>query len=212
MNTNRTFKVTVIVILILIVGGLVGYLWGQSNKNNEINAAKEAATKQANENAKQAATNARTKPDADKTPAEKAPAKTVPETTCNADELAIAVEADDVSAGTMSYAIVLTNSGKRSCTLYGFPGVSLVDSNGNQVGSPAERATNYVEERIVLAPGAKVKSIASISNSTNFTDGQCKTGATKLRVYPPNDTGYISVDTDITAWCPGFVVSPMLKV
>ena len=212
MNTNRTLKRIVIVILILIVGGLVGYFWGQSNKNNEVNAAKEAATKQAEENAKQTAQKALTKSDADKTPAEKAPAKTSVETTCNADELSIQVEDADASAGTLSYAILLTNSSKRSCTLYGFPGVSLVDGNGNQVGTPAERATNYPEERMVLAPGAKAKSVASISNSTNFTDGHCKTGVAKLRIYPPNDTGYISVDTNISAWCPGFMVSPMLQV
>ena len=201
-----------IVILLLIVGGLVGYLWGQSNKSNEVNAAREAAIAQAEENAKQAALKALTKSDADKTPAEKAPAKMVVETTCNADELSIAVEPGDASAGTMTYVLLLTNSSKRTCTLYGFPGVSLVDANGNQVGSPAERATNYVEERVVLTPGVKVESIASVSNNANFTDGQCKTGATKIRVYPPNDTGYISIDTTIAAWCPGFVVSPMLKI
>jgi hypothetical protein len=212
MNTKKTIGIVAIVIAVLVIGGLTGYFIGQYNKDQAINDAKQSATKEATDVAKADALKALTKADSDKTPQEKAPAKVVTDTTCNADELSLTVEAADAAAGTIAYNVVLANSGKRTCTLVGFPGVSLVNDNGNQVGSPAERATNYVEKKLTLAPGVKVKAIASTSDSGNFPDGQCKAGATKLRVYPPNDTGYLSAPTTISAWCPGFMISPVLDM
>ena len=213
MNTQKTIVTSSLIgILVLIIGGLGGYFIGQNNKNQEVNNAKQAAAKEAADEAKANAQKALTKADADKTPQEKAPAKVATDTTCNADELTLTTEAAGGAAGTLSYNVILTNGGKRTCTLGGFPGVSLVNDNGNQVGSPAERATNYEEKKLTLAPGVKAMAVVSISNSSNFPDGQCKTGATKLRVYPPNDTGYLSVATTINAWCPGFMTSPVLSM
>lgn len=212
MNRKNIIWIVVgaIVVLALGIGG--GYLMGQQNKEQEINKAKQAAADEAR--TKTEADAAKAKDDGDKTPQEKAPAKAATDTTCNADELALSIEAagDQAGVGTLAYNLVLTNSSQRTCTLYGFPGVSLVNDNGNQIGTPAERGTNYVEERLTLQPGTKVRSILSIANSTNFPDGECKTGATKVRVYPPNDTGYLSVASNIGSWCPGFTISPVLKM
>lgn len=142
---------------------------------------------------------------------EQAPPKTVTETTCNADELTLSLaQGDGGGAGTLNQMIVLTNISKRICILGGFPGVSLVNDNGNQIGAPAVRATNYTEKKLTLNPGGQAKATVSFQDQGNFDNGTCKTGATKLRVYPPNDTGYLSVASPlITAWCPGFEISPV---
>lgn len=142
---------------------------------------------------------------------EKTPPKVTTDPTCNADELSLkTATADGGGAGTLNLAIVLTNTGTRTCDLFGFPGVSLVNANGNQVGKPADRATNYQEAKQTLKPGGSVKAIISYSNSGNFDSGTCQDGATKLRVYPPNDVGYLSTSTTLTTWCPGFMTSPVL--
>jgi len=139
------------------------------------------------------------------------PPKVATETTCNADELTLSLaEGDGGGAGTLNQLIVLTNAGKRTCILGGFPGVSLVNDNGNQIGSPAERAKNYTEKKVTLKPGNQAKATVSFQDQGNFDAGTCKAGATKLRVYPPNDTGYLSIaSTMITTWCPGFEISPV---
>lgn len=212
MNTKNIVWIVIGVVVILALGIGGGYFMGQLNKEQEINSAKQAAADEARTKAEAEAT--KTKDDADKTPQEKAPAKVATDTTCNADELTLTIEdaGDQSGVGTLAYNLVLTNSAQRTCTLYGFPGVSLVNDNGNQIGTPAERGTNYVEERLTLQPGTKVRSVLSIANSSNFPDGECKTGATKVRVYPPNDTGYLSVASNISSWCPGFTISPVLKM
>lgn len=142
---------------------------------------------------------------------EQAPPKPTALTTCNADELKLTTqESSDSGAGTLAIDIVLTNTGGRECTLGGFPGVSLVNGNGNMVGKPAERATNYPEKTVTLAPNAKATATISYEQEGNFDSGTCVDGATKVRVYPPNDTGYISIaQTAITSWCPGFETSPV---
>ncbi|HJP80909.1 MAG TPA: DUF4232 domain-containing protein [Candidatus Saccharimonadales bacterium] len=211
MNKKTVVWIVVGVVVALVAGLGGGYVLGQINKEQEISTAKQAAADEAKAQAQAQAS--APKKDDDKTPAEKAPPKVVTDPTCNADELSLSFEpGSDSGAGTLAYNIILTNSGKRTCTLYGFPGVSLVNDNGNLIGSPAERATNYTKATQSLAPGAKVKSVLSIANEANFSGGECKAGATRLRVYPPNDTGYISVATSISSWCPGFVVSPVLSL
>jgi len=141
------------------------------------------------------------------------PAKPTAATTCNADELSLTTEASsDSGAGTLAINLVLTNIGKRDCIQGGFPGVSLVNDNGNQIGKPADRATNYPEKTFTLKPGDKVYATVSYEEEGNFDAGACTDGATKFRVYAPNDTGYISVaQTAVTAWCPGFETSPVMQ-
>jgi hypothetical protein len=197
--------IATLVAVLALAGGLVaGYYWSNMQKNQEIESAK-TATKA--ETLKVAAA------DLEKTKTE-AKQKTATATTCNADELSLTTSAssEGTGAGTVAYNLVLTNISKRTCVLGGFPGVSLVNVNGNQVGTPADRTTNYIEKELTLAPNTKVKAIVSVSNSSNFSDGQCKADATKFRVYPPNDVGYLSVASPVDSWCPGFTVSPVLAM
>lgn len=206
-------KMVKIMGLILLVLALITatafcvYAWQQ----NESNAQKkdlesQLAAAKASRDAKEQS------PATDNRPAhEQAPPKVIPETTCNADELSLSLaKGDGGGAGTLNQLIVLTNTSKRICILGGFPGVSLVNDNGNQIGSPAVRAKNYAENKLTVNPGGQAKATVSFQDQGNFEAGICKTGASKLRVYPPNDTGYLSIASPIvTTWCPGFEISPM---
>jgi Tfp pilus assembly protein PilX len=195
----------ILIILLVLAGGVAaGYFYGQHQKNQEVEKAKQdaqAAAQAEIEKAREEAKNA-------------TPEKTVTDATCNVDELSLALEPADAAAGTYTYNVIFTNTGNRNCTLYGYPGISLVNDNGNMIGSPAERTKNSQEITITLEPQGKVKSVLYAANSDNFSDGQCAEGATKLRVYPPNDTGYLSVPTveTLMSWCPGFEVSPVMDV
>jgi predicted small lipoprotein YifL len=207
---KKTGKVIlwVLLVLVLIAGGVAGgYYYANMNKNSEVEAAKQSAKADADKQA--AATIKKAASDAEV----KTQAKTGTDTTCNADELGLAVAPSANSgAGTIVYDLTLTNMGKRTCTLGGFPGVSLVNANGNMIGLPAERAKNYTEKKLTLAPNAKVKAEMATANSANFSDGQCKEGAAKIRVYPPSDAGYLSVASPVASWCPGFSISPVLSM
>lgn len=202
MNTKKVLIYVIIGLIILALGGMGGYFWGMADKAHDVDQAKLTATQ---DTLKQVTGNSTT-------PRIVQEQKTSTDTTCNADELSLTSTVDGGAAGTIAYDLILTNIGKRTCTMVGFPGVSLVNDNGNQIGTPAQRATNYAINKISLAPSAKAKAMAFVSNEGNFDPGICHDGATKTRVYPPNDTGYLSVSTPITAWCPGFQISPMTSM
>lgn len=196
-----------LLILALVAGGVAaGWYVGKMEKDKAVEDAKNTAKQEAQ---KDSAKKEEAKP-TETTPQ----AKTTTETTCNADELSLSMKDSGQSgAGTLAYDLVFKNTSQRSCTLGGFPGVSLVNENGNMIGSPADRAKNYEEKKLTLTPGKEVKATLSVANSTNFDEGQCKEGAVKLRVYPPNDTGYLSVmSSPIDSWCPGFLTSPVLSM
>ncbi|HSE29628.1 MAG TPA: DUF4232 domain-containing protein [Candidatus Saccharimonadales bacterium] len=197
-SSNTLIIVVVVALVLLIAAAIGGYFYGKSVKEQEQKAAQETSLAELEQVKATAAATLL------------APPKTTTETTCNTDELSLTVqEGSGTGAGTLSYDLIFTNTGSRTCALFGYPGVSFVNSNGNIVGEPANRVANAPEAKLSLAPNTKVKAPISVSNQANFTNGECKTGATKLRVYPPNDVGYLSVTSPVTAWCPNFQVWPV---
>lgn len=110
------------------------------------------------------------------------------------------------AAGSVYYLLKFENAGSQKCTMRGFPGVSLVDNDGNQIGSPAGRETMDDLEKVELDPNEIAQAQVRVVNN-NFDNGVCKQGATKLRVYPPNQTAYRDIPVSLTTWCPGFSVT-----
>lgn len=205
-KTKKIICIVLVAAAVLGLGGLGGYAIGQLNKDREVANAREEAEKKRAE---------KQEDEKSERPAhELAPAKTSTDLTCNADELSLSVapSEDGEAAGSRNYEVVLENTSGRICTLGGYPGVSLVDENGNQIGEPADRVEGAEETAVTLNPGERVQSAIAMPNSDDFPAGECKDGATKLRVYPPNDAGYLSVATDINTWCKGFNVAPVVAV
>lgn len=201
MRTRVILFVIVGLVIALAGGGVGGYFLGQN--------AKKQAVEQAMESARIAVLKEVDEKNKVGNPQSNASIKTEVSNTCNADELQLSViPSRDSGAGSLAYDILFKNSGGRVCALGGYPGVSLVNANGNQVGEPAERASGYKEELLTLVPGRSVKAVLRVAQSSNYGAGICKDGATKLRVYPPNDTGYVSATAPVAMWCPGFIISP----
>jgi len=205
-NTGKIILWVVIVLVLLAGAAIGGWYLGKMNQDKAVEDAKQTARLEALAEAN--------KDKAAGKPQENHNAKTATETTCNADELSLKVDPSaDGGAGTFVYHLTLKNTGKRTCVLGGFPGVSLVNDNGNMVGQPAERATNYEEKKLTLEPETEVMVMVGVPNSDNFPAGKCTEGATKFRVYPPNDTGYLSAPSGtVDAWCPGFSTSPVMTM
>jgi hypothetical protein len=120
---------------------------------------------------------------------------------CTVDELTGTIAQDGVqggggAAGSYGVGIVLTNTGDRTCTLQGWPGVSLVGGgDGTQIGAPAalDRATPH--ETLSLAPGDEVQSIVQVARAGLYDAAECEPTATDgFRVYPPGSVRSLFVD------------------
>ena len=96
------------------------------------------------------------------------------------------------AAGTLYYPLEFTNFSGHACYLRGSLGVSAVDRNGKQLGSPArwESSAPFGPARIViLAPGATAHAMLAYHNAVIFTSPGCRAVSTAsgLRVYPPDE-------------------------
>ncbi|PZS33440.1 MAG: hypothetical protein DLM58_07830 [Pseudonocardiales bacterium] len=79
--------------------------------------------------------------------------------------------------------ITFINKGAQTCTLFGFPGVSL-RRNGVLLGKPAER-TAKPRTTVTIAPGGQAESLV-----TDFSSCQAPLSDT-VRIYPPNLTQFV---------------------
>ena len=100
----------------------------------------------------------------------------------------VAVEQGNGAAGSIYYPLQFTNLSRHACRMRGFPGVSAIDRNGHQLGSPASWDHVAPIRTVVLAPGATAHTILRYSDATVTTAPGCHPVFTtfELRVYPPN--------------------------
>ena len=59
-------------------------------------------------------------------------------TSCTSSNLSVSLGEGSGATGTVYYPLTFTNTGATNCTLAGYPGISLVGSHGNPIGSPRE--------------------------------------------------------------------------
>jgi hypothetical protein len=93
-----------------------------------------------------------------------------------------------IAAGTVYYQLEISNISARTCSLLGFPGVSAVDGNGTQLGSPAQRNRSYPVRLLTLARGATAHVELGIGTAENYPVPKCHpVAASGLRVFAPGD-------------------------
>ena len=108
---------------------------------------------------------------------------------CTADDLGVwlAVSQLNGAAGSVYYPLQFTNLSRHACAMRGFPGVSAVDRNLRQLGSPAGRDHVIPVRTVVLAPGRTAHAILRYGDVAVATSPGCHpTFSTfELRIYPP---------------------------
>ena len=94
------------------------------------------------------------------------------------------------TAGSSYIVLAFTNLGTASCTLYGYPGVSLAGGKPvTQIGLAATESDTSPRQLVTLAPGAVGNALLRIADAGNFTPGRCHpVTSTFLQIYPPNQT------------------------
>jgi hypothetical protein len=115
---------------------------------------------------------------------------------CATSGLNVTLGASSGYAGGVYVPIVFTNNSGATCTLYGYPGVSLVGPQPayTQIGLAAQRSTTVPVKLITLASGASANATVQIVDALNFPTATCSPAqASFLRVYPPNQTAPVYV-------------------
>jgi hypothetical protein len=98
------------------------------------------------------------------------------------------------AAGNLYVWLVFTNVSARTCSLYGYPGVSWVTGPaGRQVNDPVRRTTDLTPARVVLAPQASAHAVLQQGQPGAFEPNCHAVQAAGFRVYPPDETASVFV-------------------
>jgi Protein of unknown function (DUF4232) len=94
------------------------------------------------------------------------------------------------AAGSTYQVIDFTNVSHATCTLYGYPGVSLAGGKPvRQIGLPAAESHTTARKLVTLSPGAVANAVLQIAQAVNFPAAKCGlVTAHYLQIYPPNQT------------------------
>jgi len=99
----------------------------------------------------------------------------------------VAVSQSDGAAGSIFFPLQFTNLSRHACAMRGFPGVSGIDRNGHQLGSPAGWDHTRPVRTVILAPGATAHDVLRYGDVEVATAPGCHPVSSmfELRVYPP---------------------------
>lgn len=106
----------------------------------------------------------------------------VPE--CSTGALRATIGGHNAGAGNIYTTLVLRNAGHKACLVQGYPGVSLVDRKGRQIGRAARRVAALAAP-IILQPGRTASTMLHTLNPGVGTTA-CLAASAALRVYPPD--------------------------
>jgi hypothetical protein len=88
------------------------------------------------------------------------------------------------------YSIIdFTNTSSASCTLYGYPGVSLRNAEYAQIGAAATRTAKPAPSLVTLAPGATGNASLRMTDPSVYPSSECdQVTSAYLMIYPPDQT------------------------
>ncbi|WP_055551709.1 DUF4232 domain-containing protein [Streptomyces sp. NBRC 110028] len=120
---------------------------------------------------------------------------------CPTERLGLSLGREDVGAGNIYMPLVLTNKSTATCTLTGFPGVSLLDSVGSAIGDPASRR-GASRSAVSLPPGGSASAMLHTLNE-GTADKPCWRTPARIRAYPPDSSTSMTVPARSFRVCGG---------
>ncbi len=113
---------------------------------------------------------------------------------CATASLKVSLGPGSGALGSSYYPIKFSNASAASCTLYGYPGVSLLTASGTQIGAAAVEDPTYPRQLVTLAPGQAVHAELRVTDARNYPPASCRpVTARQLRIYPPGQVSAAAV-------------------
>src|SRR5215467_2838073 len=114
---------------------------------------------------------------------------------CPTRSLRVKMGVSQGTAGSVYTTIVFTNTSNVTCTLYGYPGVSLTTGKpGAQIGKAAQENPATPRRLVTLKPQASANALLRIVDAQNYPASKCDPkNSAYLQVYPPNQTAQVYI-------------------
>jgi hypothetical protein len=108
---------------------------------------------------------------------------------CLTKNLKVTLGPSQGTAGSIYVALHLTNIGSATCSMYGYPGVSLAGGSPVKEISPGAGRTPSTVSLVKLAPGAVATSTLQIAEAGNYPTSRCgPKPSSYIQIYPPGET------------------------
>lgn len=120
---------------------------------------------------------------------------------CPTRSLSATIGVSQGTAGSTYTVIDFTNISQVTCTLYGYPGVSLAGGTPvTQIGLAAGQSQSSPRQLVTLTPGAVANALLQIADAGAYNASTCQPVATQyLQIYPPDQTTPIYLNYSATA-------------
>ncbi|HEV7656982.1 MAG TPA: DUF4232 domain-containing protein [Mycobacteriales bacterium] len=112
---------------------------------------------------------------------------------CHTSEVSLAFGPEDAAAGSRMGTVILTNTSKRTCTVFGYGGLQVQDAQGKALSIALTRDATPAPVLLRLAPGAKAYKDFRFGAVPSGT-GACPTPASAA-ITPPDET-----DNHVVTW------------
>ncbi|MQA05451.1 MAG: DUF4232 domain-containing protein [Streptosporangiales bacterium] len=125
---------------------------------------------------------------------ESEPSRSVPgrvATRCDVSHLRPHITMRDSGAGQRHAWLVLSNTSKTTCTVYGYGGMQLYDEQRGEVPTRMVRDRSATPKTLAVAPGRSVRSAltwSTVAGEGDETSGPCQRVAEVAKVTPPDET------------------------
>ena len=109
---------------------------------------------------------------------------------CTTSNLSVWVNVSEANgaAGTIFYPLEFTNTSNHTCRVWGYPGVSAVNTSGKQLGDAAGRNPLYAGAWVNIPAGGTAHALLSYGDAEVSTSGCRPAAASLIKVYPPDQT------------------------
>jgi hypothetical protein len=118
---------------------------------------------------------------------------------CATSQLTVSVTDGQGAAGTEYSGITFRNRSASTCTLRGYPGVSLLDRNHQQIGQPAQRDKGS-DPIVVMAPGQTATAAFSVGPAA--CGDALPPASAYLRVFPPDNRDELVISATVLPCAP----------
>ncbi|MFI6177949.1 DUF4232 domain-containing protein [Nonomuraea sp. NPDC051191] len=120
---------------------------------------------------------------------------------CSAAQLQVRLGTIDAGAGNRNAPLVFTNSSRTTCTLYGHPGLIMIDKQGDALRTRVRRAAG-TKHQVTVKPGGSASTTLHWTVVETGDETHCPSPA-RLLVIPPDEQSYVNVPFDAGQVCDG---------
>jgi hypothetical protein len=116
---------------------------------------------------------------------------------CVSKQLAVVLGQGGVAAGSVGMVVTFKNTSDAACSLYGYPGLQMLDAAGHPIATEVIRGTSTTvpsvpEEVVEVAPGSEASFDLGFPDATGYGSATCPTSS-EVEFTPPNATQPITV-------------------